>query len=234
MTGRGPILDRPLELAWLDSALRVARETDDVDDARKLLAIAMADEPMGAAARVKTVTALTRVWIQPPAAVASSTAWARQALFDQEDLRGIHFGAVIAAYPFFGDLCAACGRTLALEQRATTPDIRSRMRAAWGDRRTVHNAVQRGVKTLRAFGVLTGAPGTSDSERGETLPISSQAARWIAHTLLLSRGVDAIDERDLRSAPELFGLALPDHFDPEYGLLERHREGGGRVVLACV
>jgi hypothetical protein len=160
--------------------------------------------------------------------------WARDALAAEDDLRAVHVGALLAAYPFFGDVCAAVGRALALEERVTTPDVRARMRASWGDRRTVHNAVQRAVKTLRAFELLTGDPGTSVSHRGDRLAVSPRAGRWIAHTLLLSRGAESVDERDVRSAPELFGLRMPERLDNGYTLLARHREGGGRTVLALV
>ena len=39
--------------------------------------------------------------------------------------------------------------------------------------------------------------------------------------LLLSRGAEAVDEREVRSAPELFGLRLPDHLNSSYELIER-------------
>ncbi len=234
MSQRGVVLDRPMEPDWLDAALRIARETDDLDSVRARLHVALGDSGLGAAARVKTVTVLVRTWADPRTECAGAIRWAREHLAAEEDMRAIHFGALLAAYPFFGDVCAAAGRVLALEESVTTPDLRERMRAAWGDRRTVHNAVQRAVKTLRAFQVLTGAAGTSVSGRGVRLPVSPRAGRWIAHTLLLSRGAEAVDEREVRSAPELFGLRLPDHLNSGYELIERHREGGGRTVLAVV
>lgn len=232
MTGRGPILDRPLDPAWLDAALRIARETRDLDTIRERLHLTLGDSGLGTAARVKTITALVRTWADPPEVAAASIYWARDTLADEEDLRAVHFAALLAVYPFFGDVCATVGRVLALDEQVTTPDVRARMRASWGDRRTVHNAVQRAVKTLRAFDLLTGHPGTSLSRRADRLTVSPRAGRWIAHTLLLSRGAESIDERDLRSAPELFGLRLPDRLDNGYELLQRHREGGGRMVLA--
>lgn len=234
MTGRGPILDRPLEPAWLDAALRIARDSRDVDDVRSQLRVTLRDSGLGTAARVKTLTVLVRTWAEPSEASSAAICWARDTLADEEDLRAVHFGALLAAYPFFGDVCATVGRVLALEEQVTTPDVRARMRASWGDRRTVHNAVQRGVKTLRAFELLTGEPGSSNSRRAERLSVSPRAGRWIAHTLLLSRGQESIAERDIRSAPELFGLRLHERLDNGYGLLERHREGGGRTVLAVV
>ncbi len=234
MTGRGPVLDRPLEPAWLDAALRIARETGDLDEVRSRLHVALADGGLGTAARVKTVTALMRTWASPRQGSAPAVYWARDALANEEDLRAVHLGALLAAYPFFGDVCATVGRVLALEEQVTTPDVRARIRSSWGDRRTVHNAVQRAIKTLRAFELLTGDPGSSLSHRAERLVVSPRAGRWITHMLLLSRGAESIDEHDLRSAPELFGLRLPERLDNGYVLLERHREGGGRTVLAVV
>lgn len=232
MTQRGPILDRPLEPAWLDAALTIAARTDDPGEARAQLRVVLGDSRLGAVAQVKTVTALVRIWVQPAAHTRAAIEWAKRELIAEPDPRAIHFGAMLAAYPFFGDVCATVGRALALEEQVATPDLRARLRASWGDRRSVHNAVQRAVKTLRAFDVLSGAPGTSISRRGQRLSVSPHALRWIAHVLLLSRDGDAIDERSLRPAPELFGLDLPEHGDDAYALLERHREGGGRTVLA--
>jgi hypothetical protein len=234
VTGRGAVLDRPLEPLWLDAALRIARETVDIDEVRARLHVMLGDSDLGTAARVKTVTALVRIWADPRPAAAAAVRWARDELADEHDLRSVHVGALLAAYPFFGDVCAAVGRALALEEQVTTPDIRARMRASWGDRRTVHNAVQRVVKTLRAFELLTGYPGGSLSHRGARLAVSPRAGRLIAHTLLLSRGAESVDERDVRSAPELFGLRMPERLDNGYVLLERHREGSGRTVLAVV
>src|SRR5262249_25635233 len=151
MTGRGPILDRPLEPAWLDAALRIAQESADLDEVRSRLHVALGDSGLGTVARVKTVTALVRVWADPSGSSEPAIRWARESLADEEDLRPVHFGALLAAYPFFGDVCAFVGRILALEEQVSTPELRARMRAAWGDRRSVHNAVQRAVKTLRAF-----------------------------------------------------------------------------------
>lgn len=234
MIGRGPVLDRPLEPAWLDAAFRIAQETDDVDDARARLHVALRENDLGDVARVKTITALVRIWVAPRPDAAAAVLWASESLADQEDLRSVHIGAMLAAYPFFGDCCAVVGRALALEEQVTTPDVRARMRASWGDRRTVHNAVQRAIKTLRAFELLTGEPGSSSSRRGAQLVVSPRAGRWMAHTLLLSRGAESVDEREMRSAPELFGLRMPERLDNGYGLIERHREGGGRTVFAAV
>jgi hypothetical protein len=230
--GRGPILDRPLEPAWLDEAFKVGREAEDLQDARRRLEWMLAGTELRREGRAKTITALVRTWVDPPASSASLVLWARESVTADTCSRDIHFGALLAAYPFFGDVCSGVGRSLGLEEQVATTDLRGKMIAIWGDRKTVHVSVRFAVKTLRAFGLLTGEAGTSMSRRGERLAVSTHAARWIVHALLLCRGAEAIDERDVRAAPELFGLELPDRFESGYPLIERHAEGGGRTVLA--
>jgi hypothetical protein len=229
---RGRLLDRPLEPAWMDAAIRIAQQTGSAPEAKHLLELALRDASLGDEARGKTVTALARVWIDPEPSRAEMLSWAERELGDTGDLRGVHLVALIAVYPFFADVCAFVGKTLALDGRVLTPDLRAQLRATWGDRRTIHNAVQRAVKTLRAFGALRGAAGSSLSEPGERLEIPAAGMRWAAHAVLLARSAESIGERELRTAPELF--AIEGGNGNGYPLLERHQEGGGRSVLARV
>ena len=229
---RGVILDRPLEPDWLDVALRIGRDELPRAEARKRLELLLRDAELGPTARKKTVTALARLWIEPPPAAARMLDWGAQRLFDVGDTRPVHLAAILATYPFFGDVCAAAGRLLSLEGAVSTPELRQRVRGAWGHRRSIDVAVQRAVKTLRALGVLSGSPGASLSGPGERLNVPDDAAGWTVHALMLTRGVDSIEQSDIRSAPELFGLGLPVGELDSYPLLERHSEGGGRVVYA--
>lgn len=228
----GTLLDRPLEPEWLDIALSAANESASPAEARQRIDLWLRDVRLGDEARGKTVTALARVWVEPPERVREALVWGRESFAEEPNLAGVHLLALMAVYPFFGDVCVAVGRMLALDEHVGTPEVRARMRASWGDRRAVHNAVQRAVKTLRAFGVISGEPGTSDSTRGVRLTIPPTAARWAAHAVILSRGAESIDERDITSAPELFWLEPPTGDPNGYPFIERHREGGGRVVLA--
>src|SRR4051794_15900128 len=107
MSSRGPILDPPLEGAWLDPALRIARGCAGASDARALLALALGDATLGNTAKVKRVPPLTRIWVEPPPAAQDAIEWAKSRLVDEPDQRVLHVGAVLATYPFFGDCCAA-------------------------------------------------------------------------------------------------------------------------------
>ena len=231
---RGHILDRPLEHAWLDAAMRVGRAGLSRGEARQRLELVLRDAQLAPTARKKTVTALGRVWIEPADAGALMLGWAAKNLYAVPDTRPVHLAALLAAYPFFGDVCAAIGRALALEEAVNTPELRQRIRGTWGHRRSIDVAVQRAVKTLRGLGVLSGVPGASTSQADARLEVPRLAAGWTVHALMLTRGIASIEQGAIRSAPELFGLALPMGELDAYPMLERHTEGGGRVVYADV
>jgi hypothetical protein len=232
---RGHILDRPLDHAWLDAAMRIGGAGLSRGEARQRLELLLRDAQLAPTARKKTVTALGRVWIEPAdAAVAVMLGWAAKNLYAVPDTRPVHLAALLAAYPFFGDVCAAVGRALALGDAVNTPDLRQRIRGAWGHRRSIDVAVQRAVKTLRGLGVLSGTPGASTSQAGARLTVPRLAGGWTVHALMLTRGIASIEQGAIRSAPELFGLALPTGALDAYPMLERHTEGGGRIVYANV
>ena len=67
-----------------------------------------------------------------------------------------------------------------------------------------------------------------------TLTVGDYLADWLAHGLLLARSVTAIEEREIRRAPELFMFNLQTRTDEAYELVDHVNEGGGRqlVVIA--
>jgi hypothetical protein len=232
MTERA-ILDRPLELSWLDVALRLTQAAEDVDHQRELLDIALRDSIPGRWARAKTRTALARIWLDPPEAARPLIGWATNQATNVADTRILHMGAMLASYPFFGDVCSIIGRELALHEEVRTPHIRRRVRSLWGDRTTVDAAARRVVRTLRALGILTGDLGSSSSTLGEQLHVSMPFSLWVVHALLVARDAQETDEREVHAAPELFMFDLHlQNGSQDYPYLERFNEGGGRTVLS--
>jgi hypothetical protein len=183
-------------------------------------------------AQKKTATSLNRVWVTPPDPARDLVEWGLGQT-PPGDLRILHLGALMATHPFFGDICAAVGRAAQSGDVVYTPEIRTRMKALWGDRRTVSNAVQFGIRTLRALGVIAGDRSSSENRVGEALDLPSEWVPWVVHALLVARGMSETDEREIPAAPELFMISLPrvNWAASKYPYLERHTEGGGRAVL---
>jgi len=205
---RNRIFNRPDEPAWAMAALDVALDGGSGLDGRERLEIRLRDAEMAPVARSKVVKALHPVWINPPEETAAFIAWAKEHAADVAALRPVHLVALMAMYPFFGDLVAAAGRMLKNDGHVDTGLLRDRLKSRWGDRDTIAVAARKGVQTLRSFGVLVGRRGSTQSVPGVRFSMDDDWALWVAAALLLSRSGDTTDAGTVETAPEFFFLDL--------------------------
>lgn len=230
---RSRILNHSLEPAWLDAAFAIGRQHGD-GDPRQLLEMALSDMALAKWARIKVREIVGPVWLDPPKETASFIGWARANVDPARDLRAIHLLALMATYPFFGDVCTAVGRLLRLQGEVTTSDLRSRLRAKWGDREIVEVAQRMCIYTLRAFGALSAEPRASVSRPAEPLPLPRDLGMWAVHALVLARNAESIDLMEIDVAPEIFFTSVEAQPGNGYPLLERFSMAAGRAefVLA--
>jgi hypothetical protein len=228
---RRVLLDRDLTRAWLDMAMTVAATQPEVEEARVELHRRLENSGLGEAARTKTVTALVRSWYTPDPLLQPLVSWAAQQSHVLADSRPLHMGVLLATQPFFADQIAIVGRILAVQDDVETPTVRSRMKAVWGPRKAVDNAVQRTIKTMRSLGMLEGSPSESLSQRAAPISVEPKVAGWLAACLLRARGADAISSTELAAAPELCYVDMPTLTAGSNPWLMRHSEGAGRTVL---
>ena len=225
-----PILDRNLELRWLDAALTAALQPASLEEQRGFLEDVLSEDLPSRDARSKTRTALVRIWLNPPERARSMLRWALDIYDSGVDTRVLHVGAMLATYEFFGGVCATVGRELYLNEDVDTRAVRRDLRARYGERSTVDRAASRAVRTLRAIGALTGELGSETSAATDRMPVPMSHGRWLAHAVMLSRARSEMDAREVAAAPELFMFRLPPIAN-DYPLIERFREGVDRDVL---
>ena len=228
---RGMILDRDLSADLFDVAFRVATADTKWAEKRKLLTVALRDHVSAQEAQGKTKKCLTRVWINPPVEAREMVTWGREHPQLARDRRVLHLGALLATYPFAGAVTAIVGRSLALDGQAQLVDVRRKARALWGDRPSIDIGARKTYTTLLRLGVLTGG-GLAPLARGEILEVDGEVAGWLVHALLLTRGVSSVSDAELATAPELFWTKL-GRPTCGYPLIERHNEGGRRVIWAA-
>ena len=226
---RDAIMDRALEPVWLDVALQVALEARP-GAARAILASRLRDRLDLSGRWDKRLTVLSHIWLDPPAEAKPCVDWALQRAPRFGDPRLLHVGAMLATYSFFGDVCAALGRELSLHAEARLTSIRRRLRARWGDRPEVDVAARAVTRTLRNLGVVAGRRGAPAVVPGERLAVPPVLAPWLVHALLLTRGTDEVDAREVRRSPEIFMVELPRTWSTRYPHLDRFNEGGDRMV----
>jgi hypothetical protein len=224
----GTVFDRTVEPAWLDQTLTL--RIDDPATARKRLDLWMTDQVASVAGREKTMSVLVRTWIEPRPPAEPMIRWAATQAPRRQEWGCLHLGALFAAYPFFGSACGVIGHEIALHGEIRTAAVCQRLRETWGDRGVIDVGGQSVTRTLRAFGVLEGRKGGKSASQGARIPVPADLSLWIAHALQLTRRVDEVDLRDLRSAPELFMFEFHGQ-SSSYPLGDVFAEGGGRRVF---
>jgi hypothetical protein len=218
--------------AIMDKALRVSRENLPHAEARRLLEISLRDEIESKENRKKTGSILAGSWLAPPEEAEDLVTWGRE--HAGGDLRTWHLGVLLATYRFFADVCSAIGRAAGLGRQVDTSDLRSALKASWGDKENVNVATRSSVRTLRAFGVLGGDRGESISDVADRIVVPGDQLLWLLHALLIARGKRETDLREALGAPELFMFDLSATVANGYPNIERFTEGSGRVVVGVV
>lgn len=203
----GMLLDRGLTLEQLDLAYDIAVADPDPKTNRRRLTMALRDLVSEQEAEGKTKKCLTRVWLNPPPEAAEMIAWAREQTLPRSARPVLHFGALLATFPFVGAVARVIGQHLQTEGSVEAAVVRAEVRRALGDRSSVDVAARKTYTTLRNLGVF--------EQRSQllvpTIPlvIPDSLGAWIAHAVLLTRRADSLQLTSLASAPELLLAAVP-------------------------
>ncbi len=227
--GYGMRLDRDLTLELLSVAYDVARHDRDPTTSRRTLEMRLRDHVSDQEAGNKTKKCLTRVWLNPPAEAAAMIGWA----LDREDVLGapaiLHFGALLATYPFVGVVAKVVGSHLKTEGQVHARDVRAAVQKVVGGTATVDMAARKSYTTLAHLGLIT-KDGQALSPTDSLPEIPTPLAPWLIHALLLTRRSTAVDASSITTAPELLGLRVAAKLD-SFPLLDVHQELSGRVFV---
>lgn len=213
MSVAGIGFDRALRLDWLDLAAGLAVACTPRPEAQRRLVERLRDQLDGPEAAVKTALVLVRPWYPEEAR--------RQRLRDEAlalvqtvgpaERLAVHWGLLLATYPFFRYTVAIAGRLLRLQPEFRSGQMRARLTERYGDRAYVERARRHVVLSLVHWEVLTMVARGGAYAPGRTLPVSNQdVERFLLHVLLLSSSVDAAPLEGLLASPELFPFALVD------------------------
>lgn len=225
----GMVLDRALNLGLLDVALRVATEHGDAPDARKLLTVALRDFVTPQEAENKTRKVLTRVWVVPPSNAHAMIRWGIEHLNEVTDRRVLHFGALLATFPFFGSMAAAVGRQIHLDGAVDRKSLKAFARSTFGEREFIDAGASKSVATMRNLGVLEG-PRDGPYRVGSDLSVPPSFSSWFLHALALTRQIETVRVTELSRAFELVALEV-EPIAAHYPLLEMHAENGRTIAV---
>jgi hypothetical protein len=224
------VLDRALNIELLDIALRIGTEHGSDPQARRLLSVALRDVVTPQEAENKTKKVLTRVWVVPPQNAQAMIGWAMRHQNAFMDRRALHYGALLATYPFFGRIAATVGRQLRLEGAVNRRDIRTFARSKFGEREFIDAGASKSLATMRNLGLVEG-PNDGPFSMNKRLAAPASFSSWYLHALILTRQVESASVTDLSRAFEFASLDLAPHTSA-YPLLELHAEHGSTLAVA--
>lgn len=182
----------------------------------------------GAAAR----RALLRWAETEPALVGAETpadvVRGRAATADRRALPALHFGAMLACFPFFGVVAKTLGQHLQSEGSIAAVDLRAEVRGTVGDRPAVDVAARKSYTTMRNLG-LVAFDGPQICPAADPLSVCGLDS-WLMAAVLATRQATELPLSTVTTAPELLGLRLEIRRRYDASLVEVHGANGGAVV----
>jgi len=104
----------------------------------------------------KTITILMKVWVTTPKELASLRRGGMELLKEitQSQSMAIHWGMVMAVYPFWSSVSTQVGRFLRLQDSVAASHVQRRMREQYGQRETVSRRTRYILRSFIDWGVL--------------------------------------------------------------------------------
>jgi len=161
--------------------------------------------------REKTITILRRTWLTVPSELELLRVEGLELLkrVPRRDHLAIHWGMVMAVYPFWSGVATQTGRLLRLQGSAAAAHVQRRVREQYGERETVSRAARRVLRSYLDWGVLqqTGAKGIYSA--GATLAVDdSRLIAWLAEASLHAHANGAAPLKALLDSPGLFPFRI--------------------------
>lgn len=145
--------DRFIQIEWVAAALRVCIGSADLDELEGLLD----SSGLGPEAKAKTRTKLKAMAMEPRSDLADfiGRGVGHFAIpLSSADVAPFAWGAVIAAYPYFGKVAEFTGRLTAIQGDCSVAEIHRRMSEVYGDRQVTKRATQAVLQTQANWGAI--------------------------------------------------------------------------------
>lgn len=175
--------------------------------------------------REKIITILLKTWLTVPRQLEALRVEGLEMLkrFPRPDHLAVHWGMVMAVYPFWSSVAVQVGRLLGLQGSAAAAHVQRRVREQYGERETVSRAARRVLRSYLDWGVLveTGKKGIYSA--GSSLSIEdTQLIAWLIEASLHARSNGAAPLKDIIDSPGLFPFRIkPIHAEGQLMLSSR-------------
>lgn len=205
-------LDRLVHLAWMEKVSSLVLAGNDPQNIKAILQNDFIGSFRSAKTDVrgsldKTITILLKVWLTSPIELEPLRIEGLELLrrVPRHGHLAIHWGMVMAVYPFWSSVAVQVGRLVRLQGSAASVHVQRRIREQYGERETVSRRTRYVLRSYLDWGVVqeTGTKGIYTA--GTTHAVDdSRLIAWLAEASLHSRLNGAAAIRDLLETPSLF------------------------------
>ncbi len=159
----------------------------------------------------KTISVLLKVWIKVPLEVQPLQGSGLELLkhLPSTDRVAVHWGMIMAVYPFWAAVSAQAGRLLKLQGSVVAAQVQRRLREQYGERETVSRRVRYVLRSFVDWGVLQEEVAKGVYNAGPILAIDDNLLIvWLVEAFLQSRINGYFPLKDLLGSPSLFPFRL--------------------------
>lgn len=227
--------DRRITLVWLDeTAGQMLRDVNPTTVRNHLQAV-LAAQIEGSEARIKTITLLCRIWVNPPKAHhLRDEALNLLPVLLPEDRLWLHWGLCLLAFPFFRDVVGTIGKLIALQGECSMGQVTDRMISGWGERSTLIRATQRVLRSCVEWGTLSETVTLGVYEAMQPRVTSYIPLRdWFLEAALRAHDTEGVVTSNLARLPEIYPFApmIQPHEILHLSRFESQQQGGGTILV---
>ncbi|MDZ4186256.1 MAG: hypothetical protein U1D97_14930 [Desulfuromonadales bacterium] len=218
MTGRTDQIgfSQRVRLEWLEQTANLVLAGNDKAAVNDALQELLKDKvSVGGQAergnREKIITILLKTWLTVPRKLELLRVEGLELLkcVPRHDHLAIHWGMVMAVYPFWSGVAVQVGRLLRLQGSAAAAHVQRRVREQYGERETVSRAARRVLRSYLDWGVLKESGTKGIYMAGTTLAVDdSRLIAWLAEASLHARANGSAPLKDLIDNPNFFPLRI--------------------------
>jgi hypothetical protein len=239
-------IDRLVRLEWLEKTASLVLAHNDPAAISSILRADLNDYFQTEESTVrgsidKSITVLLKVWIRVPADLKPLRNSGLDLLREvrRNDRLAVHWGMIMAGYPFWAAVALQVGRLLRLQGTVVAAQVQRRIREQYGERETVSRRVRYVLRSYVDWGVLSETRENGVYSEGLSVGIENpRLIAWLVEALLHTRSSGSAPFKELIDSPCLFPFRFkPVHADgllalsPRIELL-RHGLNNDLVVLA--
>ena len=161
--------------------------------------------------REKIITILLRTWLTVPSELESLRVEGLELLkrVPLSEHLAIHWGMVMAVYPFWSGVAIQVGRLLRLQGSAAAAHVQRRVREQYGERETVSRAARRVLRSFLDWGVLLESKTKGVYTAGASLAVAdSGLMAWLVEAALWGHQGTGAPLRELLGSPGFFPFRM--------------------------